>query len=155
MAYEPTTWLAGDTISAARLNKIENGICELESGMSGASSDGSILLVSTTASGPNIFSRADYTGEEIVQEVASGKMPILHIKYSTGDRFIFPEFVIPSANEAWFTYIATPDGMGESERYTVKQDGTVTYSAIDSGGSDDSGGSSSGSGDDSGGESAL
>lgn len=28
MAYEPTTWQAGDTITSARLNKMEQGIAE-------------------------------------------------------------------------------------------------------------------------------
>lgn len=28
MAYEPTVWQAGDTITSARLNKMEQGIAE-------------------------------------------------------------------------------------------------------------------------------
>lgn len=28
MSYEPTTWQAGDTITSARLNKLEQGVAE-------------------------------------------------------------------------------------------------------------------------------
>lgn len=28
MAYEPTTWNCGDTITAEKLNKLENGLAE-------------------------------------------------------------------------------------------------------------------------------
>lgn len=28
MAYEPTVWQAGDTITSARLNKLEQGVAE-------------------------------------------------------------------------------------------------------------------------------
>ena len=33
MAYEPTNWQAGDTITSARLNKLEQGVADGGSGV--------------------------------------------------------------------------------------------------------------------------
>jgi len=40
MAYEPTTWTAGDTVTAAKMNKLEQGVAN--------SGNGSILWIEAT-----------------------------------------------------------------------------------------------------------
>ena len=47
MAYTPTTWVAGDTVTATKLNKIENGIANA----------GSVATVRLSASGYNVSSK--------------------------------------------------------------------------------------------------
>lgn len=42
MSYTPTTWAAGDTVTAAKLNKLENGV---------ANAGSSVLIVNVTQSG--------------------------------------------------------------------------------------------------------
>lgn len=43
MAYTPTTWVSGDTITAAKMNKLEQGVSD-------ASSSGGVLIVHNTQS---------------------------------------------------------------------------------------------------------
>lgn len=54
MSYEPTQWSAGDTVTSAKLNKIEQGIA----------ANGEILLVHTTLNGDNLPT-LDKTWQEI------------------------------------------------------------------------------------------
>ena len=44
MSYTPTTWTTGDTITATKLNKIENGIASAGGGVSGLCTDTSDTL---------------------------------------------------------------------------------------------------------------
>lgn len=41
MAYDPTVWKSGDTITSAKLNKLENGLAEASGGGTG----GGVLVV--------------------------------------------------------------------------------------------------------------
>lgn len=42
MAYEPTQWQAGDTITSAKLNKLEQGVSD-------SSNNGGVFIVEITA----------------------------------------------------------------------------------------------------------
>ena len=69
MSYTPTTWTTGDTITATKLNKMENGIASAGGG--GASG-----LVTETND------ELDKTWNEINAMVLAGTIPF--IKYSSG-----------------------------------------------------------------------
>lgn len=56
MAYDPTVWKSGDTITSAKLNKLENGLAEASGGGTG----GGVLKV-----GVNGQSQMDKTYAEI------------------------------------------------------------------------------------------
>lgn len=69
MAYTPTTWATGDTITASAMNKIENGIA----------SAGGALIVNTNGASQNACGEYDYnetldaTFAEIYDTLAEGK----------------------------------------------------------------------------------
>ena len=55
MSYTPTTWKAGDTVTSAKLNKIEQGIAN----------NGGILIVRTTYDEDTQVETCDHTWQEI------------------------------------------------------------------------------------------
>ena len=72
MSYTPTNWDNGDIITAAKLNKIEQGISEASS-----SSDGGGGLVVTEAI-ENFVSTLDKTWKEIHDAIAAGRCVFIH-----------------------------------------------------------------------------
>ena len=54
MSYEPTTWKAGDTVTSAKLNKIEQGIMN----------NGGTLIVRTTYDEDTQVETCDHTWQE-------------------------------------------------------------------------------------------
>lgn len=71
MAYTPTTWTTGDTITASALNKIEQGIAE---------GGGGALIVTTSLQGG--IETMDKTVQEIYDALLNG-MPVYY-KYTYG-----------------------------------------------------------------------
>ena len=69
MAYTPTTWATGDTITAAKMNKLENGVANA----------GSVLIVTYN----NDTGRLDKTVQEIYDAMESGTPVYLNYKYGT------------------------------------------------------------------------
>lgn len=68
MSYTPTEWQTGDTITAEKLNKLENGVAD----SSGSGGDGNIFTIHYTIDGT--FSvTSDKTYTEIQTAVAAGK----------------------------------------------------------------------------------
>ena len=63
MAYEPTTWAGGDTVTAAKLNKLEQGVAE-------AASTGGGLLVTLRINNDETNGEESESGTE--SEVAHG-----------------------------------------------------------------------------------
>lgn len=55
MSYEPTNWKAGDTVTSAKLNKLEQGV---------ASAGGGVLLVTASWNEQQLF-QLDKTWQEI------------------------------------------------------------------------------------------
>lgn len=71
MSYTPTTWTTGDTITATKLNKIEQGIANA----------GSALICRTTFDGDYFV--LDHTVQEIYEALLSGTPA--YILYEDGD----------------------------------------------------------------------
>jgi hypothetical protein len=72
MAYTPTTWTTGDTITTSKLNKIEQGI---------AGAGGCFLVGFDTN---NLF-QLNKTWQEIVDAIKGGKLPILYYENNEND----------------------------------------------------------------------
>jgi ribonuclease BN (tRNA processing enzyme) len=69
MAYTPTTWANGDTITAEKLNKLEQGVANV-----------SILVVELTLS----TGTADHTFAEIFEALRAGTLVYLHYPPTAG-----------------------------------------------------------------------
>ena len=63
MAYTPTTWSSGDTITATKLNKIEQGIVGV----------GGILVVTVTINSTTGFASLNKTWQEIHDALIAGE----------------------------------------------------------------------------------
>lgn len=67
MSYTPTTWAAGDTVTAAKLNKLEQGV---------ASSGGGLKVgVTTIDGGTNTIYALDKTWKQISDAIENGIIP--------------------------------------------------------------------------------
>lgn len=84
MAYTPTTWTTGDTITASAMNKIENGIANAGGGVSGLCTDTAGTL--------------DKSYNDLVAILATGTIPYI---FKNGAVYIF-EFGDPNGIEANF-----------------------------------------------------
>lgn len=69
MSYTPTTWATGDTVTAALLNKMEQGISDASSG--GGGGGGSVLTVNVTEdeNTPDLFVCDKTAGEMFLASV--------------------------------------------------------------------------------------
>ena len=80
MSYTPTTWATGDTITADKLNHMEDGIADATSGGGGGSD---LFIVNIEFDNlPPSSATLDKTQEEILQAVEDGKIPVGAIKSS-------------------------------------------------------------------------
>lgn len=93
MAYTPTTWTTGDTITATKLNKLENGVANA----GGASWDAVIRL--THANNSNADAPASLTPSivegtfsDLSSKISNGECPIILVEYTHpwGYRFAAP-----------------------------------------------------------------
>lgn len=70
MSYEPTEWKAGDTVTSAKLNKIEQALSN------------NVLIVETTFVNTeqqyNVYFETNITAEEISTAFCSGKNVLIH-----------------------------------------------------------------------------
>ena len=73
MSYTPTTWTTGDTITATKLNKIENGVANA----------GSVLICNSSFDGDEGAYVLDKTVQEIYDALLAGT-PV-YIKHKYGD----------------------------------------------------------------------
>ena len=71
MSYTPTTWAAGDTVTAAKLNKLEQGVA----------SGGGVLVVHATVAD----STATY--DKTWKEINDSEVPVFIHNYSQGQYF--------------------------------------------------------------------
>lgn len=108
MAYTPTTWTTGDTITASAMNKLENGVANA----GGASWDAVIRL--THANNSNADSPASLTPSivegtfsDLFSKISNGEYPTILVEYTHpwGNRFAVPM--------AYITY-ASPDTISMS-----------------------------------------
>ncbi len=77
MAYTPTTWSAGDTITSAKLNKIEQGIV--------SAGEGGIYLVNIIYNENEGRWETDKTYNEIKTAFVAGKTVIFKQEVEEGD----------------------------------------------------------------------
>ena len=79
MSYTPTEWECGDTITAAKMNKIEQGIAD-------ASNNGGVLIVHTAQQtvGDSLFLVMDKTMSELLEAYEAGKTIIVEEPDLTG-----------------------------------------------------------------------
>ena len=68
MSYEPTQWAVGDKITAAKMNKIENGIAE-----------GGGAVIATTEQNVQGTFITSYTWQELYDIINNGKMVLIKI----------------------------------------------------------------------------
>ena len=104
MSYTPTTWTTGDTITATKLNKIEQGIA----------SAGGVFPIAD-----NEYT-LDKTWNEIVSAIASGQIAIIYNSEGSGNNL---ESVSCSVVRA-----AYPDD-GTYYIYLIGYDNSIGYSA--------------------------
>lgn len=81
MSYTPTTWSNGDTITAAKLNKLEQGVAE--------GGGGGVLTVNIVYDGVNEKSVFDKTYAEIKDAFESGKY-VFCTDTDSGWRYFYP-----------------------------------------------------------------
>ena len=82
MSYTPTSWSTGDTITAAAMNKIENGIANAGGGVSGLCTDTDGTL--------------NKTYNEIVAMITAGTLPFLFFEDATDTYSLLPLYYIGS-----------------------------------------------------------
>ena len=80
MAYEPTNWKAGDVVTSAKLNKMEQGIANT----------GSVMIVETTfgkgSDAYDVYFETDKTAEEIKTAFCNGSTVLIHFNESEETR---------------------------------------------------------------------
>lgn len=92
MSYEKTTWQNGDTITAEKLNKIENGIKD-----SAASVVVTHITIDVTVQGnQSVVGDMDYIN--LAASIESGKMVFLHCKGVFGDNVLIYDKVLLHMN---------------------------------------------------------
>ena len=111
MAYTPTTWTTGDTITATAMNKIENGIANA----------GSALIVTT--SNVNDEFTLDKTVQEIYDAISNGTPAyLIYIYGSVIDDFVGEQYLCP------ITGIYKYGGMTDQYRIAISRP-RIVYSA--------------------------
>ena len=100
MSYTPTTWTTGDTITATKLNKIENGIAGAGSGFS---------QYTATNSGNGIELSCSYN--DLIADISAGKMP--YVVYSGGNVPFAPLLRLDTTEDyqAWFALSSDSTGL--------------------------------------------
>lgn len=87
MSYEKTNWQVGDTITATKLNKIEDQVAANEEAISSAGGDDSVFIVNVVAEDNNVTvtATADKTRQEMSAAVDAGKLIIIRLTYNLSD----------------------------------------------------------------------
>lgn len=75
MAYDPTVWKSGDTITSAKLNKLENGLAEASGGGTG----GNVLMINIISEGSTLT--MDKTYAEIKSAFMNGLVICIQSAY--------------------------------------------------------------------------
>lgn len=80
MAYEKYTWQTGETITAEKLNHIEDGISDIEGGSSGGDSNGFFVIRTIDYDlDEGTWSRVNKTFSQIADAMQQGMLPVLFI----------------------------------------------------------------------------
>ncbi len=82
MSYAPTTWANGDTITAQKMNNIEQGIVDASSG--GGGSDFVIIECAAPLNGRLEAFECDYVDpDDITAALTAGKIPVIKLVGTT------------------------------------------------------------------------
>lgn len=97
MSYEKTIWNTGDTITAEKMNHIENGIAEVSG--SSSSSFSNVFIVNNIASSQssNYVLYLDKTLQEIIDAMNEGKIVIVKDYFEEGP-FCRHSFIVTAGN---------------------------------------------------------
>ena len=85
MSYTPNTWTTGDTITAAKLNNIEQGIANA----------GGVLICTSSYDGDLDKYVLDKTAQEIYEAFTGGTPVYIKAQYGTIDDYIGNTFMCP------------------------------------------------------------
>lgn len=99
MSYTPTTWVTGDTITATKLNKMENGI---------ASAGGGFSQYTATKSGNAIELSCSYN--DLISDISAGKMP--YVVYSGGNVSFAPLLRLDTTEDYQAFFALSSDSTG-------------------------------------------
>lgn len=103
MSYNKYTWTDGETITAAKLNHMEDGIADSESG------DNEIVIVKFSYS--NGGYSADKTFSEIGQELMSGKMIV---GINIGDGVTYPNISFGMDSLPYIDFVGNSVSTGDT-----------------------------------------
>ena len=115
MAYDPTVWKSGDTITSAKLNKLENGLAEASGGGTG----GGALVVNATMSGSTIV--LDKTYKEITSVFTSGGNVVISLPDRQGSENSFAAVVFTEYTELGYA-VAASVGISSVQFHAAKED---------------------------------
>ena len=101
MSYNKTTWSAGDTITAEKLNKMEDGIA------SGGSGSTELYLIGITQDNDTLT--MDKTWKEIYDAADDGKYPIAVQKMIPGRISFFTIGAVYSDSENYYVMLIDGD----------------------------------------------
>ena len=120
MSYSKQTWSTGDTVTAAKLNHMEDGIAEAGGGSSGG---GDIVVVAFTTDNDDNWV-ADKTYSELVTANTAGKV-ILGVNNADNASVANAQFDV---GYVFFTFFY--DAKGDVAMYQLQyaSDGTITES---------------------------
>lgn len=95
MAYTPTTWVTGDTVTATKMNKLEQGV---------ANAGGATFFNITEEDGV-----LNKTWTEILTAVSSGQIARI---FASGEDFASCLYVysVNTDEEFWYVYVAGSNG---------------------------------------------
>ena len=88
MAYTPTTWVTGDTVTATKMNKIENGI---------ANAGGGGLVHYTVTSGT-----LDCTYNDLLADITAGRLPYISNSSANIAYGLLAQLDTRNDYQAWF-----------------------------------------------------
>jgi len=107
MSYTPTEWKAGDVITSAKLNKLEQGVAAGGSG-------GGVLAVNITWNDQTGVGTADKTAGEIMEAAQSGA--VVFVDHTPGDDEYIMTYTLLAAHH-------------EESLYEFEVSGEITFSA--------------------------
>ena len=93
MAYTPTTWVTGDTVTATKMNKLEQGV---------ANAGGATFFNITEEDGV-----LNKTWTEILTAVSNGQIARI---YASGEDFAYCPYVFLVNTDEEFWYVHVTDG---------------------------------------------
>lgn len=85
MSYTPTTWTTGDTVTATKLNKIENGVANA----------GSVLICNSSYSSQAAAYVLDKTVQEIYDALLAGTPAYIKYQYGTISEYTGALYLAP------------------------------------------------------------